>query len=81
MGKIYVMASQLSNYLQSFTVLSADMTAAIADSFARTELRRNQFFLKEGQVCKAVGFVESRLLVYYRLAEDGQAISVFLSII
>jgi len=68
------MVSPLVNYLQSFNVLPAGMVATVCEGFDQVRLKRNQFFLKEGQVCKTLGFVESGLLVYYRLAENGQEI-------
>jgi CRP-like cAMP-binding protein len=34
-------------------------------------LKKNEFFLEEGNICNSVAFVNSGLLIYYKLLENG----------
>lgn len=43
----------------------------VLESFERMTLKRNDYFLREGQVCRYVGFLQEGLVVYYTLNADG----------
>ena len=66
------MADTLTIYFKSLGGLSDEVIKTIADTFAPVVLKKDEFFVKEGQVCKKLGFVESGLLMYYKTAADGQ---------
>ncbi len=39
--------------------------------FEAVSLKTDDYFLKEGQICRNVGFIETGLVMYYKLSEDG----------
>lgn len=43
----------------------------VAAYFQTIEIRKNDYFLEQGQICRRVGFVESGLMMYYKSDEDG----------
>ena len=51
---------QLSNYIQSyFDVVAKEQLDLIASKFKQEELQRNDYFLKEGDVCNKLSFIAS----------------------
>ena len=43
--------------------------------FECIELKKNDFFLKEGQVCDFVGFVNAGALVYFKMLDSGTEVT------
>jgi CRP/FNR family transcriptional regulator, anaerobic regulatory protein len=43
--------------------------------FELRELKKNDFFLKEGQVCDYVGFVNKGALVYFKMLDSGTEVT------
>jgi CRP-like cAMP-binding protein len=66
------MSSALHQYLHSAGQFPEELITAIVDKFSIIKLKRNEFFLKEGEICKSLGFVESGLFVYYKTADNGK---------
>jgi CRP/FNR family transcriptional regulator, anaerobic regulatory protein len=66
------MTNILSEFLKKYKELEADETEIILDDFTTTYLERQDYFLKEGQICKSVGFIEKGLVMYYKLTNEGQ---------
>ena len=60
--------------LLQYGALSEQETAVIANRFTTLPVKKDEHILKEGQVCKFLGFIESGLMMYYKVAEDGQEI-------
>lgn len=44
--------------------------------FEMKTLKKNDHFLKEGQICTSIAYVNSGLLLYYKLLEDGNEIAL-----
>lgn len=66
------MAITLDTYLGDIGQFDAETLAVITGRFTETIVKRNAFFLKEGEACKQLGFVESGLLMYFQLQDDGK---------
>jgi CRP-like cAMP-binding protein len=59
------MIEQLIITIQSFVDLSSEEIGCIERLFKTKSIRKNEFFLAEGQVCKHVGFIIKGLMRYY----------------
>jgi CRP-like cAMP-binding protein len=45
------------------------------NAFESKRLKKNEFFLKEGQVCNFVGFVDYGVLIYFKINDSGDKIT------
>ena len=61
----------LNDYLNQNFNFYATEVETISTYFKKVDLEKGAFFLKEGQVCKKVAFIEKGALLYYELI-DGQ---------
>ncbi|MBC8110156.1 MAG: Crp/Fnr family transcriptional regulator [Verrucomicrobia bacterium] len=68
------MANALIKHLLEYEHLNESETELIINSFETVTLNTDDFFLKEGQICKNVGFIATGLMMYYRISEEGQEI-------
>ncbi len=57
--------------INSITHLTDDEWDLVSNFFEERTLNKNDFFLKEGDVCDFVAFVNCGTLVYFRLTECG----------
>jgi CRP-like cAMP-binding protein len=46
-----------------------------SDYFEVKKLAKNEFFLKEGQICNYIGFVNKGVLIYYKNKDNGDEIT------
>jgi len=51
--------------------LSDNELLTFCNVFASKKLKKNEFFLKEGQVCSFVGFVDYGSLIYFKVNASG----------
>jgi CRP-like cAMP-binding protein len=63
--------SKLIESLRSVVPLTAEEQSQISAFFQKTTYKKGDHFLKTGNVCRKVGFVETGAL-YYNLTTDGQ---------
>lgn len=49
--------------------------SAFHDSFEVKTLHKNEFFLKEGQVCSYIGFVNQGVLIYFKSMDNGNELT------
>jgi CRP/FNR family transcriptional regulator, anaerobic regulatory protein len=66
------MTITLTKHLKDYKKLSAEDIEIILNNFDTVVLPKQDYFLREGQICKSVGFIESGLVMYYRLTNEGQ---------
>jgi len=52
--------------------LSAEEWETISGFFHAKSLKRNEYLLREGQVCSSVAFVNKGILVYYKRMKSGE---------
>lgn len=65
------MAEQLITNIKSFIRLSPKEVDCINQLFKKKQLKKGDFFLTDGQVCKKVGFIVKGLMRYY-INYDGE---------
>lgn len=63
---------QLLSYFQSKTPLSNEEFSEFKDCFTLTTVKRNEFLLREGDVCNFNIYVVSGLLRMYHIGAEGQ---------
>jgi CRP/FNR family transcriptional regulator, anaerobic regulatory protein len=68
------MTNLLSQHIKEYKSLTEAEAEIILDNFTTVRLDSQDYFLKEGQICKSVGFIESGLVMYYKLTKEGQEI-------
>ncbi|MBK7030871.1 MAG: Crp/Fnr family transcriptional regulator [Bacteroidales bacterium] len=61
--------------IDPFVSLSDEEIEIFSTAFELRRLKKNDFFLEEGQVCNFVGFVSSGLLIYSKIIENGDEIT------
>ena len=55
--------------------LSDEELGLFCDSFEVRTLNRNEFFLKEGQICNYIGFVNLGVMVYFKSMDNGNEVT------
>jgi CRP-like cAMP-binding protein len=65
----------LKKAINSITYLSDEEWDIVNNLFEEKTLKKNDFLLREGQVCNFIAFVVSGTLVYYRLSEAAAEIT------
>ena len=65
------MTEKLIIIIQSFIDLTLKDVDCINQLFSKKELKKGDFFLADGQVCKQVGFIVKGLIRYY-INHDGE---------
>ena len=65
------MPEALISSIRSLINLSEDEEAVIDRLFKKRKLKKGEFFLADGQVCKHAGFIERGLVRYY-INDDGE---------
>jgi len=65
------MTDQLITGIQSFINLDPNETASLKLLFRERSIKKGDFFLAEGQVCKQAGFIIKGLMRYY-INHDGE---------
>lgn len=64
-----------TNLIKTFEQLiriNEEEKAFITSLFKRKQYQKNEYFLKEGQVCREVGFIETGLIRYYSINDSGE---------
>src|SRR5688572_2838904 len=76
------MHESLIPYIQSFstTLLKTDTLEEIRRLFVPRKIRKKQYFLQEGEVCKYFGFIVKGAMRQYTIDEKGIEHIVHLSI-
>jgi len=64
------MSISFEQILLPLSINHSDMKR-VAAYFQTIEIKKNDYFLEQGQICRRVGFVESGLMMYYKVDEGG----------
>ena len=62
--------------IRHFIRLDEAEEAFISTLFTRRQFAKGDHFLREGQVCREVGFIEQGLIRYYNVKEDSEEITL-----
>lgn len=71
------MYSQLIQRIQQYVPLSKSDCAVIENLFVRKTLKKGEFFLQEGKICRNLGFINKGLVCYYVTSEDRELVHNF----
>lgn len=55
--------------------LTDEELLTFSNAFESRRLKKNEFFLREGQVCNFVGFVDYGVLIYFKINDSGDKIT------
>jgi CRP/FNR family transcriptional regulator, anaerobic regulatory protein len=72
------MYENLKNYFQRYMPLEEDLWFEIVEAVKIVQLKKGQFFLREGEVCDFVAYVNRGLVRLYYLEKDKEHIRQFL---
>lgn len=66
---------KIKNSINPIVSLSDNELLTFCNVFESKRLKKNEFFLEEGQVCSFVGFVNFGVLVYFKIIDNGDEIT------
>lgn len=66
---------KIKNSIDPIVSLSDNELLTFCNVFESKRLKKNEFFLEEGQVCSFVGFVNFGVLVYFKIIDNGDEIT------
>jgi len=67
--------SELKSSIDPIVSLTDEELSQFCDSFEIRKLAKNDFFLKEGQICNYIGFVRRGVLIFYKNKDNGDEIT------
>ncbi|RYG40171.1 MAG: Crp/Fnr family transcriptional regulator [Chitinophagaceae bacterium] len=67
-----LMQNQLLQYLSSVQAFSSEELEVIGSYFSLKKLLKEEYLLREGQVCNQIAFIEKGLLLYTRITDSGE---------
>ncbi len=67
--------SELKSSIDPIVSLTDEELSLFCDSFEIRKLAKNDFFLKEGQICNYIGFVRRGVLIFYKNKDNGDEIT------
>ena len=66
---------KIKNSIDPIVSLSDNELLTFCNVFESKRLKKNEFFLEEGQVCSFVGFVDYGVLIYFKINGSGDEIT------
>lgn len=67
--------SKIYNNIRPLVSLTSKELSVFCNSFEVRTLAKNEFFLKEGEICNYIGFVHKGVLIYYKNKDNGDEIT------
>jgi CRP/FNR family transcriptional regulator, anaerobic regulatory protein len=67
--------SRLISSIDPIVSLTDEELSACCNSFEVKILNKNEFFLKEGQVCNYIGFINRGVLIYFKSKDNGNELT------
>jgi len=67
--------NRIHSSINSIVSLTDEELSVFCDTFKTKTLNKNEFFLKEGQVCNFIGFVNHGVLIYFKTMDNGNEIT------
>lgn len=67
--------SKIKNSIDAIISLTEEEWLLFANAFETRLMKRNDFFLKEGQICNFIGFVNYGALVYFKILDNGTEVT------
>jgi CRP-like cAMP-binding protein len=66
---------RIKKSIESIISLTDEELSTFCNAFEYKSIRKNEFFLKEGQVCDFIGLLTSGVLIYYKNIENGDEVT------
>jgi CRP-like cAMP-binding protein len=66
---------KIKNSISSIISLTDEELSTFSNAFVSTKLNKNDFFLKEGQICDFIGFVNYGVMIYFKTKDNGDEIT------
>ena len=66
---------RIKSSIDPIVLLTDEELSLCCDSFEVKTFNKNEFFLKEGQVCNYIGFVNEGVLIYIKSMDNGDEIT------
>ncbi|GAA4850742.1 Crp/Fnr family transcriptional regulator [Algivirga pacifica] len=73
------MNKQLEAYLRGVNIFSEEEIKAMPNYFKPLKLQKGDYFIREGQVCKKVGFIVSGILRHYYVSSKEEEVTYCLA--
>jgi CRP-like cAMP-binding protein len=67
-----VQSQTFLNFVNSAPGITSQEAEQILSCFKHLSLKNKEYFLREGEICKQIGYVHKGCLSYYRLMENGK---------
>jgi CRP-like cAMP-binding protein len=67
---------KIKNGINPIISLTDEELSTFSNAFVSIKLSKNDFFLKEGQICDFIGYVSYGVLVYAKTKETGDEITI-----
>jgi CRP-like cAMP-binding protein len=68
--------NRIKSSINSIVSLTDEELSVFCDAFKTKTLNKNEFFLKEGQVCNFIGFVNRGVMIYFKTLENGDEVTI-----
>lgn len=66
----------LESQINSIVPLSTNEWAQLHPFIESKTLKNNSYFLKEGQICESIAFVNYGVLIYFKALENGKEVTI-----
>jgi CRP-like cAMP-binding protein len=66
---------KITKSIEPVVSLTDEELSIFCNAFEYKSIRKNEFFLKEGQVCDFIGLLTSGVLIYYKNIENGDEVT------
>jgi CRP-like cAMP-binding protein len=67
--------SRIKSSIDPIVLLTDEELSLVCDSFELKTLPKYEFFLREGQVCNYIGFVNEGVMIYFQSMDNGNEIT------
>ncbi len=67
---------KIKKSIEPIISLTEDELSTFCNAFEYKRLNRNEFFLKEGQVCNFIGLVSYGVVIYFKTLENGDEVTI-----
>jgi len=68
-------SSRIKRGIEPVVSLTDEELITFCDSFEVKKFAKNEFFLKEGQICSFIGFVNYGALIYFKSLDNGNEVT------
>jgi hypothetical protein len=69
------MIQKINKIINPIITLTNEELSTFSNAFESARLSKNDLFLKEGQVCDFIGFVNYGVMIYFKTKDNGDEIN------